>query len=206
MTPIRVRPTCGGGKARRPNNLFAHARGPQAVATSSSSSSTAPMTGVFQLRPRSRTKEAQLVQGWRRTLQDSVGNNPRISSDAFRKPVWEIVSTAFPHEGIEWSEGTRPERFLPAVDGSTVLPGTEAAERIWRHVAWSLTEGRPEHWHGLHQTVRMALTAMDDALHPESMKTHRTDYSLELCVAALQGMNELSTLSGHPARRELVQS
>ena len=101
-----------------------------------------------------------------------------------------MVSIAFPHRGIPWSEKTRPERFLPDVSEDETLLGTEAGERIWRHVAWAFTEGRPERWLGLHQTVRMVLTAIDDVLHPEHMKTHLTDYSLELCVAALQGMNE----------------
>ena len=147
--------------------------------------------GVFTLRPRSRTKEQEVVRRWKDQVLLPEGTPVNHRGKLLEHKVWKVVSEALPSPGISLGERDGTTGGLPGVPANSLPAHGAIAERIWSHTAWVILT-KPE-WvrEGFHQTLRCLVDTLMSALCPRDLKTSRTLPSLETAVVAAAGMNEL---------------
>ena len=183
----------GGGTRRSPDPIPEGALSPGTLGEA--------LAGVYQLRPRSTTKERVWVKEWRRLLGRGQQGAKRIREGPQLLQLVKLVELAFPEDDFESVESGNSRPRFPVVPSTPIPDQVKPGEQILRHVERILTREPGHAWIGLHQVIRVALSAVEATVFPEEMKTRSSHLPLEHVLACLAGCNALMYLVLRPTMK-----
>ena len=123
----------------------------------------------------------------------------RVTTGRLSSVVVDLFREAFPGpEPVGKTESVSRPRYAAVKDDVRIPDFAYSSEIAFQHTERILVREAEFLWRGLHQTVRVVLQLVTEALYPEGYRTKRNSHELAMARAALASISALLYLVLRP--------